>query len=215
MSVTELFLRLFSLYKDRKLVWPNKGSFEVVVGAILVQNTAWRNVLKALENLKNANALSVDGILNLSVNDLAILIKPSGFYNTKAKRLNTLIRAIKSDFGDFENFKNSVSREWLLAVKGVGFETTDAILTYACFKPEAIASAYAARILATFGYEFESYDELKEYLSEVDFAKIYKITNLSDENAVFDLFHLMIIEFCKDFSVGKKISQKGLEILNF
>lgn len=215
MSATNLFLKLFEIYKDiaKDLKWPGEGSFEVIIGAILVQNTAWKNVEKALLNLKNADALDLDGVLKLSVDELAILIKPSGFYNTKAKRLNALAKAIKSDFGDFYNFKESVSRDWLLGIKGIGEESCDAILCYACDRAYMVVDSYALRILNVLGYEFESYEQAQEWLSSLDFVKIYKDTNLKDECEVFKIFHALVLEFCKEHSKSKKIDQSGILLL--
>lgn len=213
MNATELFLKLFSLYKNQNLKWEADSEFEIVVGAILVQNTTWKNVQKAILNLKNADVLNLNGIISLSTSDLALLIKPSGFYNTKAKRLSGLAKAIKDKFESFENFKQSVSRQWLLGVKGIGEETCDSILCYACGKDEFVASSYALRIVSLFDYEFECYNELKEWLKALEFDKIYKITNLKDENEIAKLFHLMIIEFCKQYSKGKTISQLGIDTL--
>ena len=123
MDSTQLFLALknagVKADADGPLWWPNAGTFEVVVGAVLIQNTNWKNADKALNNLKNANLMSVEGIVKTPAAELALLIKPSGFYNTKAKRLKTLCDAIFKKFGDFENFKENVSREWLLGIKGL------------------------------------------------------------------------------------------------
>ena len=92
MRSTDLFLALLN-HKSRnfdELKWPGEGTFEVILGAILVQNTNWKNVEKALDNLKKAGKDSLQGICALENSELATLIKPSGFYNTKAKRLKTL-----------------------------------------------------------------------------------------------------------------------------
>ncbi|WP_169777268.1 3-methyladenine DNA glycosylase [Campylobacter mucosalis] len=215
MSPTEIFTSIFADVGDEKelLIWPGEGSFEVVVGAILVQNTAWKNVEKALANLKSRNLIGIDEILSISINELAELIKPSGFYNTKAKRLNGLCRAIKSEFNDFENFKSNVSREWLLSVKGVGAETCDAILAYACDRAVMVVDNYAIRILTALGYEFECYDEAQEWLSGVDFDRIYKILPNASEAEIFRIFHALVLEFCKRYSKGKSISEQGLKIL--
>ncbi|MBE2986095.1 endonuclease III [Campylobacter sp. RM12920] len=217
MTSTQLFLTLLnSKTRDdfNELRWPQEGTFEVVIGAILVQNTAWKNVEKALLNLKTANKLSLDAVLSLSVQELAMLIKPSGFYNTKAKRLNGLCTAIKSEFENFENFKESVDREWLLGVKGVGAETCDAILAYACNRPYMVVDAYALRILTHLGYEFESYDEASEWLSALEYDKIYKILgDKYDEVEILKLYHGLILEFCKENFKGKNLSKSGELVL--
>ncbi|WP_069632664.1 endonuclease III domain-containing protein [Campylobacter pinnipediorum] len=214
MNSTEIFLSLLKHNKRsfEELQWPNSDTFEVVVGAILVQNTTWKNTQKALSNLNNANLLSLDVIADLDIALLADLIKPSGFYNTKAKRLYGLIKAIKKDFDDFENFRQNVTREWLLGIKGIGPETCDAILCYACGRAEMVVDAYALRILNALDYEFESYDEAKEWLGSLDFDKIYKSTGLFDELGVFRLYHSLIMEFCKDYSKGKKLDHDVVKL---
>ena len=148
MDSTQLFLALknagVKADADGPLWWPNAGTFEVVVGAVLIQNTNWKNADKALNNLKNENLMSVESIVKTPVAELALLIKPSGFYNTKTKRLKTLCDAIFKKFGDFENFKENVSREWLLGVKGIGAETCDAVLCYACGRDVMVVDSYAS-----------------------------------------------------------------------
>ncbi|QPH99239.1 endonuclease III domain-containing protein [Campylobacter concisus] len=218
MTSTDLFLTLFN-HKNKnldELKWPDEGTFGVILGAILVQNTNWKNVEKALDNLKKANKDSLQGICELENSELATLIKPSGFYNTKAKRLKTLCQAIRNEFDDFENFKENVSREWLISVKGVGAETCDAILAYACGKPYMVVDAYALRIMAYFDYIFESYDEAAEWFSSLDYDEIYKILDSEkfDEIEILKLYHALILEFCKENFKGKILSQNGQKILS-
>ncbi|OUT08872.1 endonuclease III domain-containing protein [Campylobacter concisus] len=218
MRSTDLFLALLN-YKKRnfdELKWPGEGTFEVVLGAILVQNTNWKNVEKALDNLKKAGKDSLQGICTLENSELATLIKPSGFYNTKAKRLKTLCLAIKNEFESFDNFKENVSREWLINVKGVGAETCDAILAYACGKPYMVVDAYALRIMAYFDYNFECYDEAAEWFSSLDYDEIYKFLDSEkfDESEVLKLYHALILEFCKENFKGKILSQNGQEVLD-
>ena len=218
MRSTDLFLALLN-HKSRNfddLKWPGEGTFEVVIGAILVQNTNWKNVEKALANLKKASKDSLQGICALENSELATLIKPSGFYNTKAKRLKTLCLAIKNEFESFDNFKENASREWLISVKGVGAETCDAILTYACGKPYMVVDAYALRIMAYFDYTFESYDEAAEWFSSLDYDEIYKILDSEkfNEIEILKLYHALILEFCKENFKGKILSQNGQKILS-
>ena len=145
-----------------------------------------------------------------------ITLKPSGFYNTKAKRLKTLCLAIKNEFESFENFKENASREWLISVKGVGAETCDAILAYACDKPYMVVDAYALRIMAYFDYNFECYDEAAEWFSSLEYDEIYKFldSDKCDEVEVLKLYHALILEFCKENFKGKILSQSGQEVLD-
>ena len=218
MTSTDLFLTLFN-HKSKnfdELKWPGEGTFEVILGAILVQNTNWKNVEKALDNLKKANKDSLQGICELENSELATLIKPSGFYNTKAKRLKMLCLAIKNEFESFENFKENASREWLISVKGVGAETCDAILAYAFFNPYMVVDAYELIIMVYFDYTFESYDEAAEWFSSLDYDEIYKFLDSEkfDEVEILKLYHALILEFCKENFKGKILSQNGQKILS-
>ena len=218
MRSTDLFLTLLN-HKSRnfdELKWPGEGTFEVILGAILVQNTNWKNVEKALVNLKKAGKDSLEGVCELENSELATLIKLSVFYNTKAKRLKTLCLAIKNEFESFDNFKENASREWLISVRGVGAETCDAILTYACGKPYMVVDAYALRIMAYFDYTFESYDEAAEWFSSLDYDEIYKILDSEkfNEIEILKLYHALILEFCKENFKGKILSQNGQKILS-
>jgi len=181
--------------------WPNCGTFEVVVGAILTQQTKWEKVEISLENLKEHNVLELEKIAEIDVDILAELIKPSGFYNTKAKRLKSLCQAIVEEFYDFENFKNMVSREWLLEQKGVGQESADAILCYACKREVFVVDNYTNKLLKSLGYEFESYEELQEWMIggiESNLDNINKLYNREvDLFTIYSRFHGKIVELGK------------------
>jgi len=112
----------------------NRGlsEFELLISVILTQNTSWNNVLKALDNVRVAKIQSLEALNALETQQIATLIKPSGFYNQKAKRLKGFVSALLSEFGDMSEFKARVSRQWLLNVKGLGFESADSILNYLC-----------------------------------------------------------------------------------
>ena len=121
MSANELYTALAGkISLSARQWWPDYGSFWVVIGAILGQNTKFENALKALDNLRNYGVDSLESLARIPTTKLAELIKPAGFYNTKAKRLNSLAKAICADFGDFESFKESVSKQWLFSQKGLG-----------------------------------------------------------------------------------------------
>jgi endonuclease-3 related protein len=195
-----LWLKSKNLLKNKpKYWWPGVGDFEVVVGAILTQNTKWENVKKALDALKKNSLLALEDIASLEPSYLAELIKPAGFYNQKSKRLIAISRNILRDFGDFESFKQDVDREWLLSQKGVGFETADAILCYACFRETMVMDAYTKRLMKKFGYEFESYDEMKEWFERGIEEEWEKIAPLYENNLnlCYARFHGKIVEFMK------------------
>ncbi len=197
------------------LWWPNSGTFEVVVGAILTQQTKWEKVEKALENLKARDLLSLEAIARTDLRELAALIKPSGFYNTKAKRLRTLCRNILERFGAFETFAVEVEREWLLAQKGVGEESADSILCYGCNREVFVMDSYTARILDAFGYTFESYAQMQAWMEEGVRSHKAKIDALyekpQDLNRLYARFHGKIVEFAKEHIRGRYLSIEELE----
>ncbi len=201
-------------YRNEALWWPRAGTFWVVVGAILTQQAKWEKVEKSIENLEARGINSLLDLANLSRDELAILIKPSGFYNTKAKNLNLLARNMVKDFGTFENFCESVSRDWLLSQKGIGEESADSILCYGCKREEMVADAYTARLLSGFGYEFESYEELSSWLKNglnENYSKVEQLYGkIISLNELYARFHGKIVEYCKDNSKGKVVSVEKL-----
>lgn len=195
------------------LWWPNSGSFEAVVGAILTQNTRWENVEKALANLRaRSNEITPEFLEGLHERELGALIRPSGFYNQKAERLKLLTVTLLEEYGDFESFQRDVSRERLLALKGVGPESADSILCYGCYREEMVADKYIYRLLRTFGYELEGYEEIKEWLSQGVLENYDRITELYGEtkgiNEIYARFHGKIVEFCKKGRIEERA--KGL-----
>ncbi|MDD3324794.1 MAG: 3-methyladenine DNA glycosylase [Sulfurospirillaceae bacterium] len=196
------------------LWWPNSKSFEVVLGAILTQQAKWEKVEKSLENIKKLSTCTLEGIDAMPIDSLALLIRPSGFYNTKAKNIKMLCRAIIEDFASFESFCESVEREWLLRRKGIGQESADSILCYACQRDVMVADAYSARLLEAFGFTFESYGEVQEWLRDGIESHLDKIDILYGKkmsvNEIFARFHGKIVEFCKENSNGKKVDVSSL-----
>ena len=191
-------LDIYDFLNDKNLLenspkywWPNSGSFEVVIGSILTQNTTWKNVEKSLKNLELF--LDLDDFVTLNELTLKEMIKPSGFYNQKAPRLLQLSLNIKNDFHDFKTFQSKVSREWLLKQKGIGKESADAILCYACFRDEMVVDTYTKRLLKTFDIEFSKYDEYKDYLEK----GIRSNFSDNDLNLIFARFHGMMVEYNK------------------
>jgi len=184
-----------------KYWWPNVGTFEVVVGAILTQQTKWKNVETSLQNLKNAKLLSLESLSQTPIMILEEMIKPSGYYKKKAKVLHNLSYAILESFGDFETFKESVSREWLLSQKGIGFESADAILCYACEREVMVVDNYTNKMMKGFGYEFESYDDLQEWMMRGIEENYSEISKHYDESVsfftIYSRFHGKIVEYSK------------------
>lgn len=132
--------------------WPADTSFEVIVGAYLTQNTAWTNVERALANLRAAEVLSVKGIGEIPLARLERLIRPSGYFRQKARRLKTFVTFLDREYGSsLERLFSQTTdklREELLSLNGVGPETADSILLYAGNHPVFVVDAYTRRILA-------------------------------------------------------------------
>lgn len=181
--------------------WPNYGTFETVIGAILTQNTKWVNVEKSLAHLKKYELLTLEALANADLPLLIHAITPSGFKNQKAVRLKQLCQNIQTTFSDFKTFQEEVNRFWLLKQKGIGEETADAILCYACQKEEMIVDKYTHRLVKEFGFEFESYEELKqwcEYGINENFDKIIQLYGYDITlNKIYCRFHGKIVEFMK------------------
>jgi endonuclease-3 related protein len=163
----KIYRTLYQTYGPRHW-WPGETSFEVMVGAILTQNTSWRNVEKAIQRLKGKGVLNPEGIHHLKRSELARLIKSSGYYRIKTDRLKSFIDFL------FEEYDGNIKkmgrerlgelREKLLGVKGIGPETADSILLYGLKKPIFVVDAYTRRILSRHGIisEKASYEEVQK-----------------------------------------------------
>ena len=177
--------------------WPAKTPFEVCVGAILTQNTAWTGVEKAMANLENAGALDPRVLSALPVPALEELIRPAGYFRLKATRLRGLLYYLEQscdfDLGVLARRGMGEVREELLAVRGVGPETADSILCYALGMPSFVVDAYTRRILSRHGLvpEDAPYHELRDYFMDV----------LEPDPALYNDFHAQLVRvgnrFCK------------------
>jgi endonuclease III related protein len=175
--------------------WPAETEVEVIVGAILTQNTNWSNVEKAIANLKRSGLLDIACLNSISVEALAQEIRPAGYYNIKAKRLKNLIDFIQERYGgDMESLlgeDTAVLRQGLLSVKGIGPETADSILLYAAGRPVFVVDAYTHRILSRHALMGSSatYDELQGYFQD----------HLPEDQALFNDFHALIVKTGKHY----------------
>ncbi|HDZ5016862.1 TPA: endonuclease III domain-containing protein [Campylobacter jejuni] len=219
MTGVQIFVKLLNLdlnyYDFDWLEDQGLSEFELLISVILTQNTNWKNVLKALENLKKENITSLEQINTLSNLELAALIKPSGFYNTKAKRLKNLVENILNVYENLENFKTNVSREWLLNIKGLGFESVDGILNYLCKREILVVDSYSLRLAFHLGYEFENYEELREFFQsgiENEQESLCEILGRKYElYELYQIFHALIVAFAKQSFKGQRLSFKGEE----
>ena len=197
-----LFLKQQNLIEAKlEFWWPNSNSFEILVGAILTQNTKWVNVEKSLENLRSLDLLTLEKLSNADLIALTNAITPSGFKNQKSKRLILLAKNIIEEFETFENFSLNTNRTWLLNQKGIGPETADAILCYSCKQEFMVVDKYTAKLLKRYDYEFDSYEQMQGWIVDginENYDKIktlygYEITL----NKLYSRLHGKIVEFMK------------------
>ena len=177
--------------------WPAESAFEVMVGAILTQNTNWKNVERAIDNLKSAGLLSLPALAELPVALLAQYIRPAGYYNIKAGRLKNLLNHIVDQHGsDLHAFLNQPLagfRERLLPIKGIGRETADSILLYAAGLPIFVVDAYTHRILSRHNFIDEEcgYEMIQELFMD----------HLAAESQLYNEFHALLVKvgnlYCK------------------
>ncbi|NJC88487.1 MAG: endonuclease III domain-containing protein [Desulfuromonas sp.] len=173
--------------------WPAETPFEVIVGAILTQNTAWTNVEKAIANLRAAGALSPTAIRRLPIGELELLIRPAGFFRQKAVRLRHVTTVLVEHYaGSVENLcagSLDEARRRLLALPGIGPETADSILLYAAHRPSFVVDAYTRRIFARLGLlaGTESYEVVRtRFMSE-----------LPTDVPLFNEYHALIVTLAK------------------
>jgi endonuclease-3 related protein len=175
--------------------WPGESALEVCVGAVLVQNTAWANVERALANLRKAKVLHDFARLNaLSEDALAGLVRPAGTYNVKARRLRAFLdfvdRELGGDVARMSGLEVGDLRCRLLAVPGIGPETADSIVLYAAGRPVFVVDAYTRRILMRVGRlrGGETYDEVQRLLTR----------RLPRDAALFNDFHAQLVRLAKE-----------------
>ena len=190
--IPRLFHALFDIYGEQHW-WPSKGGsrWEIVAGAILVQNTAWGNVEKALANLEAAGLMSPDRILAMPDDELREAIHPAGFFMQKSEYLKTVAEFfIAHEAGYLASDDIPALRQRLLAVKGVGKETADDILLYAFKKPVFIIDAYTRRVA-------ERHLHLNGKLPYEELQKIF-MDALPSDVELYGEYHALILALCKD-----------------
>ncbi len=190
----EIYATLLSYYGPQRW-WPAETPFEMVVGAILTQNTNWKNASQAIDRLKQAGLLSLENIDSLSLEELASCVRPAGYYNLKAQRLKNLVRMLLEEYGgDLSLLANEdwqQSRQKLLSVKGIGEETADSILLYACAQPVFVVDTYTHRV-------FSRHNLLEEECSYGDIQERF-MDNLPADAALFNEYHALIVRVAKEY----------------
>lgn len=169
--------------------------FEIMLGALLTQNTVWGNVVKALTNLESKAGLSLSSIKGLSRDELETLIRPSGYYKQKALKIESLVRfidnALQGEVMELSKLKPVEARRLLLSVWGIGPETADSILLYGYGMPFFVVDAYTRRVFSRLGLldEKASYEAVRQFFEE----------NLPDDIRIYRELHALIVEFCKRY----------------
>lgn len=201
-NLLDIYQRLLKHYGTRNW-WPAETPFEVIIGAILTQNTNWNNVEKAIANLRQANILTIDAILKLDLVTLEQLIRPSGFFRQKAERLHLFCRYLqKHHQGNLDHlFAQDLSlvRDELLRLKGIGPETADSILLYAGQYPSFVVDAYTYRLFGRLGVLSgkEKYDSVRELF----------MSQIPEDIQLYNEYHALIVIHCKDICRKKPLCQ--------
>lgn len=181
--------------------WPGDTPFEIIVGAILTQNTNWTNVEKALDNIKTKNLLSAQKLYKIPINQLAQLIKPAGYFNVKAKRLKNFLHFFFQEYkGKIDSMKNEpldILRKKLLSVNGIGPETADSILLYAFDKPSFVVDAYTLRFLYRHNIvkKGEDYHVIKDLFEQ----------KIKPSVRIYNEYHALIVRLGKDYCRPKPL----------
>lgn len=201
-SPKDVFSTLYNQFGAQNW-WPAETPFEVCIGAILTQNTAWSNVEKAIQSLKEENLLTEHEIAKANLAQIETAITPSGFYRQKAKRLKEFAEYVVKNYGNVEKMliqPTGMLRRELLTLNGIGPETADSILLYAANKPIFVVDAYTKRIGSRIGWfdENSSYEEVQEFFT----------TNIKPNAKTYNEFHALIVKLAKDNCRKKPVCSK-------
>lgn len=191
LTLREVYQRLHDAYGPQHW-WPGDSRFEIMVGAVLTQNTAWTNVERAIANLKRARALTPQDIVAAPHARLAKWLRPSGYFNIKARRLKSMCRWLIAQGGlrALARMNTHDLRAALIAVHGIGPETADDIVLYAFHRPVFVIDAYTRRIFARLGLikGDEGYEHLRHWFEH----------DLDPDVAMFNEYHALIVKHGKD-----------------
>jgi endonuclease III related protein len=202
--LTEVYRRLFDAFGPQHW-WPGESPFEVMLGAVLTQNTNWQNVERAIRNLREADLLDLHALYGAPLEELEELIRPAGYFHVKARRLRSLLEFVIERYaGSLEAmFQTGLAelRQQLLGVHGIGPETADSILLYAGGLPSFVVDAYTHRVLARHGWiGFDAdYHQIQDYIQG----------ELPQEVQLYNEFHALLVRLGKDFC--RKSNPKCIE----
>jgi len=203
-SYPALYKKLYAHFGPQHW-WPGETPLEVCVGAVLTQNTSWQNVERAIANIKNNGRLDLREILAVPEKKLAQLIRPSGYFNLKAKRLRSLLKFLEgADGGDWESFmkkeKLENARRKLLEVYGVGPETADSILLYAAGRKTFVIDRYTIRFGARYG--------LFPVDTDYETARSFFMENLPKSAKLYNEYHALLVALGKNYCKPKPACEK-------
>ena len=175
--------------------WPGETQLEIIVGAVLTQNTSWNNVERAIANLKSADAMNLEILHAMDTKELAELIRPSGFFNIKSRRLKNIIRFIHDSSSpnlvNLQSMSTDVLRSALLEINGIGKETADSIVLYAFNKPIFVVDAYTKRFIQS--------HRLYSGANNYDSVQSFFMRNLPLDIYLFNEFHALIVRLCQTY----------------
>ena len=195
MSLKKIYNRLYQ-YHGPQAWWPGDSPFEIMVGAVLTQNTAWLNVERAINNLIEADALSAEAIIAAHPKRLAGWLRPSGYFNVKAKRLKNYCHwyVQQGAYPALSAWSTVDLRAGLLSVNGVGPETADDILLYAFERPVFVIDAYTRRLFKRLGLieGDEPYEELRRFFEK-------GLKTATARIPLFNEYHALIVMHAKHF----------------
>ena len=187
--------------------WPGDSPLEVAVGAILTQNTAWTNVEKAISNMRENGLLDAQRLRSIDTAVLAQIIRPAGFYRIKAARLKAFIDFLLDEYDgsldDMGQIETAALRRQLLAVRGIGPETADAILLYAVGKPIFVVDAYTFRFLRNHGLYTRKHTRAHTY----DDVQSFFMKHLPLDTHLFNEFHALIVLLCQRYCKKKLLCE--------
>jgi len=193
MKLLNVYRKLYSEFGPQHW-WPADNELEVIIGAILTQNTSWKNVEKAIKNLK---PISLSKMRSISRKELENRIRSSGFYKQKAERIKAIVKLLdKYSIETLKSMPVDKVRQLLLSVKGIGKETADSILLYALGKGIFVVDAYTKRIFNRLGFDISGYEEVRKFVE----------TNLPAN--YYNEFHALLVKLAKEYCRKKPNCRK-------
>ena len=198
-SLIAIYKSLYDVFGPQHW-WPAKTRFEIIVGAILTQQTTWENVEKAIKNLRENKLLTTESLAKAPLKKIEELVQPAGYYHQKSKRLKEIstyfLRKYRGNLNNFFKKGTKNLREELLALRGIGKETADSILLYAGEKRIFVVDAYTKRVFSRLGLlPAGDYDKIRMFFEN----------NLPKNIKIYQEFHALLVKLGKDFCKSKPL----------